>query len=212
LIVDMMKRFHRAPPVQQSAAVVAYRALGDTIIEIRDRQRTITQEIVDLEQSGAVPEAPILPDEFGGVDTALINGAAYAGAEMPAASQNNITLHRALRRKEQLATTLAEAERQMFAAQVDLSAELLAVYDDQIRSLHRRRALALLKVFACNRDIESLRVKILESGGIIGHSLDGHTARLGGTIDVPTKWNDAQRNYIDACIKMGVVNDEDLQT
>jgi hypothetical protein len=106
---------------------------------------------------------------------------------------------------------MAEVERQLFDAQISLSGELLAVYDGEIRTLHRERALAILKIFEINRDLELLRTKILQSGGIVGHALDGWSAKLGGTIEQHTKWNDAQRNYLAACIKTGVIKDEDLE-
>ena len=52
-------------------------------------------------------------------------------------------------------------------------------------------------------DSRRVRKQRITEGGIVGHGLDGHTTRLGGTIDVRTKWNDAQLTYIDACKKMG---------
>jgi hypothetical protein len=151
-----------------------------------------------------------LSDGYSEVDHDLINGARFGGAAMPPSNANNIELHFKLRRREQLRLTMSEAEKQCLDAQVALSAQLLSVYDNEIRSLHRERAIALLKVFACNRDIEALRRRILESGGIISHQLDGHTTRLGGMIEDVTKWNAAQKVYIDACIKLGVMQDEDL--
>src|SRR6266404_4031215 len=135
----MMRRFQKAQsPMQQSAARTAYLALSSKIDEIRGLQRDVTREIIALEGAGAVPEPPTLSDEFDAPDDALINGAAFAGAAMPPpGNADNIRLFGRLRRKQQLALTLSEAERQMFAAPVELSAELLAIYDSEIRTLHR---------------------------------------------------------------------------
>jgi hypothetical protein len=210
LIVDMMKRFQKATPMQ-SEARTAYLALTAKIDEIRGLQREVTREIVALESSGAIPEPPTLSDEYSEPDHNLINGARFAGAAMPPANANNISLHQKLRRSEQLKLTMAEVERQLFDAQISLSGELLALYDGELRALHRERALAILKIFEINRDLELLRTKILQSGGVVGHSLDGWSAKLGGTIEQHTKWNDAQRNYLAACISSGVISDEDLE-
>src|SRR5258708_3530154 len=135
----MMRRFQKVTPqpMQQSEARTAYLNLSSKIDEIRGLQREVTRDIVSLEQAGATPEPPTLSDEYDAPDDALINGAAFVGAAMPpTGNASNILLHLKLRRKQQLALTLSEAERQMFAAQVELSAELLAIYDNEIRALH----------------------------------------------------------------------------
>ena len=195
-----------APPAGQSEAQIAYLALQGKIDEIRGLQREITREIVALEASGASPEPPSLPDEYSTVDHDLINGAAYAGAAMPPSNDANIQLYRKFRRSEQLKLTMAEAERQCFDAQVVLSGELLAVFDSEIRTLHAERANAILKIFEINRDLENMRTKILQSGGIVGHPLDGWSAKFFGTASPPSVANDAALRYIRQCIASGVLD------
>jgi hypothetical protein len=199
----------KAKTPTQSAAAAAYHALGDTIVEIRDRQRAITQEIIALEQSGAVPKPPSLSDEYAEPDRDLINGASYKA--LPPANQTNILLHQKLRRADQLKITLAEAEKQMFNAQIDLSREVLAEADAAIRADHRERALLLVRLFQVNESLEARREKMLQAGAIVGHPLDGWTNKFFGTAAPPTPMNDAPKRYLAECIRLGVITAKEIE-
>jgi hypothetical protein len=191
----------------QSEAARSYYALQATVDQIRALQREVTRDVVALEQSGARPEAPT-SDEYSGPDTELINGASYQA--LPPANEANIQLFHKLRRSDQLKLTLSEVEKQLFAATMDLSRELLLEFDPEIRELHRERALLIVQLFRCNRDLETLREKILQRGGVIGHGLDGWSERFFGTSTPATPLNSWPLKYLAECSRLGIINERDI--
>ena len=180
----------KSKALNESATVTKYRELSAKTVEIDGLIQVNTREIVALEQSGAVPKAPTVSDSYLDVDRELLNGAVYK-ALPPAAEtlSNDIVLYHKIRRAEQLKNTRAVAEEHLRAASIDYSHELLIQHEPEIRSLHRERALLLLKLFKINGDLEELRKKLLKGGGLVVHPLDGWSLRFFGQSHPPTPLN-----------------------
>jgi hypothetical protein len=123
----------------------------------------------------------------------------------------NIQLHQKLRRADQLKLTMAEVEKQLFNASIDLSREVLAEQDAAIRADHRERALLLVRLFQVNESLEARRVKMLQAGAIVGHPLDGWSNKFFGTAAPPTALNDAPKRYIAECVRLGICTLKEIQ-
>ena len=161
-----------------------------------------------MEQSGAVPEPPTLSDSYLEPDRELINGAAYKA--LPPTKEANIQLFHKLRRRDQLRITRAEAEKQLLTASIDLGRELLTEHDAEIRTLHRERALLLLKLFKINGDLEELRKKLLKGGALVAHPLDGWSLRFFGQSHPPTPLNAWPLKYLQQCVKLGIITEKEM--
>jgi hypothetical protein len=191
----------------QSETANAVTALLAKKAWIAGQLQALTPEIIELEQSGAVPKSetdPRVDREARALE--LLNGSAYAPAKPAFKSRDaGIDLHEKLERKEDLLLALRKADLQLQTASIDLGREIVSEHDIEIRELHRQRALAVFAVM-------KLRLKLLLSGGIVAHELDGYSPRLFGQSNPPSSANNWPLRYLKLCIKSDVITQKELES
>ncbi|MBR1149069.1 hypothetical protein [Bradyrhizobium sp. JYMT SZCCT0428] len=201
----------RKQQTSESNAAEKIRAIGAKIsgwnAELRE---TIDNQIVPRERSGVVE---INPDDFSyDVDAAAharLNGAAYVLASTE--KKPGIELFLARRKVKELRRAIELAEQQSFTARQDLGRELLAKHDDEIRALHRDRALVLLKLFQINGELEQMRLKLIREGSGTPHPMDGWSQRLFGLANPNTQLNAWPKKYLAECLKQNIITEKDIE-
>jgi hypothetical protein len=193
----------------ESNAAAALRTLSEKMDAWRAELRAATNVVVSLEQSGVTAVTP--SDAAYDVDEAAharVNGASYPAA--PTGIKPGVELFLKRREVDELKRTINLAAEQTATAQIDRGRELLAEHDGEIRSLHRKRALILLNLFAVNAEVETMRLKLIRAGSSVPHSLDGWTQRFFGLSSPPTPTNDWPMKYLAQCIAAKIITEKDL--
>jgi hypothetical protein len=198
-------------PAPASSVAAAARAIGEKTTALRSLLRDEIHAVIALEKSRAVATEPPDPEtDIEGAARGLLNGSSYEAGQKTTRSPG-VELFLRRRKVEVIRRAIEIGEKQSHAAGMDLGREVLAEHDAEIRALHRRRALAVVGLMKINDDIEALRLRLLESGGIVSHELDGYTLRLfGHTGQATNQFNNWPKKYLDVCLASGVITTEDL--
>lgn len=200
----------RKPTQAESGATLAIKALNAKVATWRTQMREATEVVISLEQSGVVP---IHPDaakyDLSAAAHARMNGATYVPA--PTGDRPGVELFLKRREVEELKHAIELASQQEFAARQDLGRELLAKHDNEIRVLHRERALVILKLFKINGELEQMRLKLIREGSSMPHPLDGWSQRFFGLANPNTALNAWPKKYLAECLKQKIITEKDIE-
>jgi hypothetical protein len=189
----------------------AAQAIGEKTTALRALLHDEIQAVIALERSRTVATVPPDPEtDIEGAARVLLNGSAYETGQRNSRDPG-VELFLRRRKVEVIRRAIELGEKQAHEAGIDLGREVIAEHDTEIRAMHRRRALAVIGLMQINDDIEALRLKLLQSGGIVSHELDGYTLRLFGYSGQPTnQFNNWPKKYLEVCLAAGVITKEDL--
>ncbi len=194
----------------ESNAAAAIRAIDEKIAGWNAELKEELNDVITLEGAGVVAINPShAAYDVDAAARARLNGASYVAA--PIGNKPGVELFLKRRKVEELKRAIELASQQSGAARIDLGRELLAKYDPEIRALHRERALAIVKIFKLNAELEAMRLKLLQAGSSVPHEMDGFNLKLFGQSHPPTPMNEWPRRYLQTCLKAKIITEKDLE-
>jgi hypothetical protein len=184
----------------------------DTKLAELERTRLgLIASIVELEGSGAIPAEPPDPDsDMSGQAYALLNGSAYESAP-PINRDPNVVLFRKRRELVVVEAAIEIGRKQSIKANGELADARAKQHAPEWRELQRQRALTVAKLLDLNEKIESKKSEICSRGATPILEADGFTHRLFGPGSRGTALNYWPINYLEACIKAGIVKKGEIK-
>jgi hypothetical protein len=176
------------------------------LAELERTREGLLASIIELEKSGAIPAEPPDPDtDVSGKAYVLLNGSAF---ETPPAKNRNPDTDLFLKRNELVVVdaALEIGRKQSLKANAEMADTRAKQRVPEWRKLQRERALTVAKLLELNDKIENLKGEICSRGATPILEADGFTHRLfgpGGSRG--TVLNYWPMNYLEACIKAGIV-------
>jgi hypothetical protein len=181
------------------------------LAELERTRLGLLATIIELEKSGAIPTEPPNPNtDVSGKAYLLLNGSAF---ETPPAKNRNPDVDLFLKREELIVidTALEIGRQQSLRANAELADARAKQRASEWRALQRERALAVAKLLDLNRQVEKLKSEICSRGATPILEADGFTHRLFGADSRLTVINHWPRQYLESCIKAGIIKQGEIK-